>query len=263
LALGSVLLDVNGSTLTGRNLRSNGAITDLFAIDHSAGGSTPALTTPPPASPLTTSSVTFDWTPGVGWGDFELGVGTSPASVANWPWGDIAFHATGANTSQVVSGVPLTGNPVYVRLWYKKEDGSWHYTDATYTAASTDTLPPSITLTAPTTGTTVSSPVTITATATDNMGVVGVQFHLNGTNFGAEDTTNTYSVSWDTYRGGPGAILVNRNCTGCCREFHDGHTCFDHGGRSTGFNSPERPWNPYSASGFQFRDFSELDGLYR
>jgi len=71
-------------------------------------------------------------------------------------------------------------------------------------APPTDTTSPSISLTAPSQGSTVSGMVTLTATATDNVGVVGVQFHLNGTNWGAEDTTNTYSVSWDTTGVAPG-----------------------------------------------------------
>jgi hypothetical protein len=40
--------------------------------------------------------------------------------------------------------------------------------------------------------------VTITATASDNVGVAGVQFKLNGSNLGTEDTTSPFSVSWDT-----------------------------------------------------------------
>ena len=67
-----------------------------------------------------------------------------------------------------------------------------------------DTTPPSVTLTAPSNGSTVSGIVNLTAMATDNVGVVGVQFKLNGTNLGAEDTTNTYSVSWDTNGVAPG-----------------------------------------------------------
>jgi len=69
---------------------------------------------------------------------------------------------------------------------------------------SLDVTPPSISLTSPASGATLSNPVTITATATDNIGVVGVQFQLNGTNLSAEDTTNTYSVSWDTTGVAPG-----------------------------------------------------------
>ena len=44
----------------------------------------------------------------------------------------------------------------------------------------------------------VSGPVTVTATADDDQGLVGVQFKLNGENLGAEDRTTPYSVPWDT-----------------------------------------------------------------
>ena len=74
--------------------------------------------------------------------------------------------------------------------------------------SSLDVTPPSISLTSPATGTTLSDPVTITATATDNIGVVGVQFQLNGTDLGAEDTTNSFSVSWDTTGVAPGQYTL-------------------------------------------------------
>ena len=38
----------------------------------------------------------------------------------------------------------------------------------------------------------------VTATASDNVAVVGVQFLLDGANLGAEDTTAPYSVAWNT-----------------------------------------------------------------
>ena len=38
----------------------------------------------------------------------------------------------------------------------------------------------------------------LTADAADNVGVVGVQFKVDGTNVGAEDTTAPYSVSWNS-----------------------------------------------------------------
>src|SRR5262249_43143784 len=34
---------------------------------------------------------------------------------------------------------------------------------------------------------------------TDNVGVVGVQFYLNGSDFGTEDITAPYTFSWNTY----------------------------------------------------------------
>jgi len=74
--------------------------------------------------------------------------------------------------------------------------------------SSLDITPPSISLTSPTTGTTLSDPVTLTATATDNIGVVGVQFQLNGTNLGVEKTTTPFSVSWDTTGVAPGQYTL-------------------------------------------------------
>ena len=61
-----------------------------------------------------------------------------------------------------------------------------------------DTTPPTISITSPTQGQTVSGDTTISANASDNVGVAGVQFKLNGTNLGAEDTTSPYSITWDT-----------------------------------------------------------------
>src|SRR5439155_20167672 len=41
--------------------------------------------------------------------------------------------------------------------------------------------------------------VPVSATASDNVGVVGVQFKLDGTtNVGTEDTTSPYAIVWDT-----------------------------------------------------------------
>lgn len=65
-------------------------------------------------------------------------------------------------------------------------------------SAPVDTTPPTVSLTAPAGGATVSGTVTVSATASDNVGVAGVQFKLDGANLGAEDTSNPYSVIWDT-----------------------------------------------------------------
>ena len=61
-----------------------------------------------------------------------------------------------------------------------------------------DTVPPTVALTAPAAGATVSGSVNVTANASDNVAVVGVQFLLDGVNLGAEDTTAPYSVAWNT-----------------------------------------------------------------
>src|SRR5206468_590085 len=61
-----------------------------------------------------------------------------------------------------------------------------------------DSTLPTVALTAPADGTTVTGTITPTANASDNIAVAGVQFMLDGANFGAEDTTAPYSVSWNT-----------------------------------------------------------------
>src|SRR5439155_1443356 len=61
-----------------------------------------------------------------------------------------------------------------------------------------DTTPPTVTMTAPAAGATVAGTVTVSASASDNVGVVGVQFKLDGVNLGAEITATPYSLSWTT-----------------------------------------------------------------
>ena len=53
-------------------------------------------------------------------------------------------------------------------------------------------------ITAPRDGNTISSTVTISANAVDDMAVAGVQFKLDGVALGAEDTSAPYSASWNT-----------------------------------------------------------------
>src|SRR5258706_117780 len=61
-----------------------------------------------------------------------------------------------------------------------------------------DTTPPTVSITAPVSGATVFGTTSVTASASDNVGVVGVQFKVDGINLGAEDTAAPYAVSWDT-----------------------------------------------------------------
>ena len=71
-------------------------------------------------------------------------------------------------------------------------------TTVTVTVNNPDSTPPTVSLTAPAGGASVSGTVQLTATASDNVGVVGVQFKRGPTNIGAEDTSAPYAVSWNT-----------------------------------------------------------------
>src|SRR5438034_765835 len=71
--------------------------------------------------------------------------------------------------------------------------------DLTVTTPSTgDVTPPLLGLTTPASGATVSGTVPISANASDNTGVVGVQFMLDGVPLAAEVTAVPYAVSWNT-----------------------------------------------------------------
>ena len=58
-----------------------------------------------------------------------------------------------------------------------------------------DTTLPLVTITSPLNNSNVSGTVNLNATASDNIGVLGVQFKLDGNNLGTEDTSQPYSVS--------------------------------------------------------------------
>ncbi|HSS05201.1 MAG TPA: galactose oxidase-like domain-containing protein [Solirubrobacterales bacterium] len=66
------------------------------------------------------------------------------------------------------------------------------------TPAGVDATPPTVSLTAPAGGATVSGTANLTATASDASGVAGVQFLLDGSPLGAEDTSAPYALAWDS-----------------------------------------------------------------
>jgi chitodextrinase len=69
---------------------------------------------------------------------------------------------------------------------------------ATATTLPPDTTPPTVSMTAPVSNSTVSGTVTVSATATDSVGVANVQFQVNGANLGSAQTISPYSVNWTT-----------------------------------------------------------------
>src|SRR5262249_24199276 len=61
-----------------------------------------------------------------------------------------------------------------------------------------DVTPPTISITAPANGSTVSASAPFTATASDDVGVAGVQFFVDGVAMGSEVTAPPYTVSWNS-----------------------------------------------------------------
>jgi beta-lactamase superfamily II metal-dependent hydrolase len=67
-----------------------------------------------------------------------------------------------------------------------------------------DTIPPTTSITAPLAGATVSGTTSVTASASDNVGVTKVEFYLDGV-LQSTDTTSPYAWSWNTTTATNGA----------------------------------------------------------
>jgi hypothetical protein len=89
-----------------------------FGLDAAPESAT--LASPDPAQAITTSTITLRWNAGQGATSYFIGVGTTADSVNKTPWGNIVTRTLPANTlSMTVSGIPVTGQPVFIRLWTK------------------------------------------------------------------------------------------------------------------------------------------------
>lgn len=149
----------------------------------------------------TSSALTVNFALGgsaVKWSDYRRIEGDMPVS--------LTIAAGYASTNMTITAVANTtgANPETVTLTLSQDPA---YTvgspnSATITISNTapsDTTPPSVSMAAPANGATVSgSTVTISANATDNVGVASVQFLLDGANLGANITTAPYSMVWNT-----------------------------------------------------------------
>jgi YD repeat-containing protein len=71
-----------------------------------------------------------------------------------------------------------------------------------------DTTAPVVSLTSPLNGSTVGGTSTVSASASDNIGVKGVRFELDGLSLGSEDVAAPYSVSWNTIASTNGTHTV-------------------------------------------------------
>lgn len=92
----------------------------------------------------------------------------------------------------------LGAGPYYVWVTNNTQSRSAGYSLSGDGGGSADTSAPSVSISSPSAGATISGNVAIAASASDNVGVSGVQFRLDGQNLGAEDTTNPYSVVMDS-----------------------------------------------------------------
>ena len=87
-------------------------------------------------------------------------------------------------------------------------DAAGHTTTATLSVTvANDSAEPTVSITSPGAGA-VAGNVTVAAAASDDVGVVGVQFAIDGVPLGAEDTAAPYEVSWGSATAANGAHVL-------------------------------------------------------
>jgi hypothetical protein len=154
------------------------------------------LTTPPPNSTLTSSTVTFDWTAGSpGPYSYWLDVGSSAGGNNYYSSGNL-----GNVTTTTASGLPTNGTTVYVTL-YTLISGSWVGNAYTYTAlnsssglAAMQTPTPGSTLSGTTATFTWSSDSSATAYWVDIGSSAGGNDIYSSGNLGTALTTTVYTL---------------------------------------------------------------------
>jgi len=129
----------------------------------------------------------------------------SNATSPSWTFlGTMTPVGSGAQKLSKNFNLSLTGGSVQaVRAAFRYQGGagpcaSGAYNDRddlAFSVSTTDASFPSVSVQSPSP---VVGAVTITASASDNIGVSGVQFKLNGSDLGTEDLSNPFSVSWNT-----------------------------------------------------------------
>jgi hypothetical protein len=114
-----------------------------------------------------------------------------------------------ASHSVNLSGL-ATGTLYHFRVHSKNAGGiesiSGDFSFSTSTGVSP--IPPTVSMTAPANGATISNTVSVSANASDPVGISSVQFLLDGSNLGPAITTAPYTTSWNTTTTSNGTHLV-------------------------------------------------------
>ncbi|WP_028065248.1 N,N-dimethylformamidase beta subunit family domain-containing protein [Solirubrobacter soli] len=110
-----------------------------------------------------------------------------------------AGNRIGSPTGLSLVDQPLAAGQYFYRVTAVDAIGNESAPTAQFSGTATaDTTAPTVSLTAPAAGT-VSGSVTVTATASDNVGVAGVTLKVDGAALGTELTASPYTRAWDTF----------------------------------------------------------------
>ena len=155
---------------------------------------TPVTIDPPAAINITANGATITWATTVA-ASSQVDFGTTSAYGSQ----------TTLNTAMVINhSQPLTalkaGQSYHYRVLSTDANNNLATSgDLTFTTSATaDTTPPTVLITAPASGATVSGTVSVTANASDNVAVASVQFRVDGSNVGSAVTAAPYNYSLNT-----------------------------------------------------------------
>lgn len=120
------------------------------------------------------------------------------------------------NTGALTHTTSLTGltNGSSYHYYVKCQDAAGNTSGDTAVSFSvanpvqTDTVAPTVSITAPADGASVTGTVSLTASASDNIGVAGVQFSLNGTPVGSAISVPPYTYAWNASAAAPGTYAI-------------------------------------------------------
>jgi hypothetical protein len=157
--------------------------------------------TTPPSAPTGLAATTAVGRANLSWNAATDNVGVHHYNVhrsttANFTPTTANRIAQPTTNSYVDSG--LAGGTYYYRVTAEDAAGNVGGSSNEVTAVVPTDQPPTVSITAPTGGATVSGTVDVNANASDDVAVLGVQFLLDGSPLGAEDTAAPFSVPWLT-----------------------------------------------------------------
>lgn len=191
-ASATVSFTANGDTISGIvTATGTGSAADTIAPSIAITSPTSASTFVATGSSLALGGTASDnvGVTQVAWTNNRGGNGTA-AGTTSWSAGAIALQA-GTNIITVTA-----------------RDAAGNSRPATLTVTLSDSTPPTVAVTAPAAGATVSGTATVSASASDNVGVAGVQFKMDGANLGVEVTTPPYATTWSSGMIADGAHVL-------------------------------------------------------
>jgi len=179
-----------------------------------ASGSASAASGGPSVSLNATAAGSLSYAVG---NDYDKGIGrtlgANQTMVNQWvdtTTGD-TYWVQGSSSASTASGQSVTLNDT------APTSDQWNFTGVEVVPGSgsppPDTTPPTVNITNPTNGQTVSGTQPVAASAMDNVAVASVQFYLDGSPLGSAVTASPYATSWDTTTATAGTHTLSATAT--------------------------------------------------